>query len=82
MQIDIEFHERIGGIQIAMVKVGNTMVVMEQKDWLEFAHGVIREIETHLTKRAADGACCSSCGSKLVNGVCVFHGCPVVTPRR
>jgi hypothetical protein len=82
MQIDIEFHERIGGIQIAMVKVGNTMVAMEQKDWLEFAHGVIREIEAHLTQRAADGAGRCACGlSLLPDGTCPMHF-QYTTPRR
>ena len=57
--MDIEFHTRRDGTQMVAVKVGNSMVAMESSEWLEFAHGVIREIEAHLTQRAPDEGYCA-----------------------
>jgi len=74
MQIDIEFHERKDGTQMVAVKVGNSMVAMESSEWLAFAHGVAREIETHLTKRALDAAGLCACGLHLLpDGTCPMH---------
>ena len=56
MAIDIEFHERKDSPQIAIVKVGDRMVVMEIHDWLEFAKGVVERIEAHLADKAQNEA--------------------------
>jgi hypothetical protein len=54
MAINIEFVERKGCPNIAIVSVGDAMVAMEIETWLEFARCVSILSETHLRNLGAD----------------------------
>jgi hypothetical protein len=60
---NIDFFTRWNGTRMVSVSIGGSMVAMELGEWLDFCHGVVKKIETHLLTGEHDGAVkCDSYG--------------------